>query len=179
MTGFRKVGERPVHEGRVVSLGVATFEGPDGSRFDRDVVHHPGAVAVVPLLDDGTVVLVHQYRPPLDAAILEIPAGLRDVDGEAPEVTAARELVEEVGLAPGHLELLVRFHNSPGCSDEAVWVYLATDLTDAPHDPQGIEEQHMQTRHVPLEAVPAMVASGEITDAKTIIGLTLTLARRG
>jgi ADP-ribose pyrophosphatase len=178
VTGFRKVGERSVHEGRVVWLGVATFEAPDGSHFERDIVHHRGAVAAVPLLDDGTVVLVRQYRPPLDAVVIEIPAGVRDVDGEDPEATAARELVEEVGLDPGRLERLVVFHNSPGCSDEAVWVYLATELTEADHDPQGIEEQHMETMRLPLEEAAAMIAAGEITDAKTIIGLTLALARR-
>ncbi|MEZ5144991.1 MAG: NUDIX hydrolase [Acidimicrobiales bacterium] len=92
-----------------MSLGVATFTGPDGTSFQRDVVHHPEAVSAVPLLDDGTVVLVRQYRAPLERELLEIPAGIRDVDGEDPETTAGRELVEEVGLRAGRLERLAVF----------------------------------------------------------------------
>ena len=79
-----------MYQGRVIGLGIGTFRAPDGSTFERDIVHHPGAVAVVPLLDDGTVVLVRQYRAPIDRLLLEIPAGLRDVPDEATEVTAAR-----------------------------------------------------------------------------------------
>ena len=179
MAGFAKTGEELVHLGRVVSLGIASYTGPDGTPFTRDVVHHPGAVSAVPLLDDGTVVLVRQFRAPLERDLLEIPAGIRDVDGEDPATTAERELVEEVGLRPGNLELLSVFHNSPGCSDEEVWVYLATDLSPAPHDPQGVEEQHMAIEHLAIDEAPALIASGAITDAKTIIGLTLTLRHLG
>ena len=86
MPTFRKVGEREVYDGPVIRLVVATFAGPDGETFERDVVHHPGAVSVVPLSDDGEVVMVRQYRAAVDADVLEIPAGKRDVPGEAPEV---------------------------------------------------------------------------------------------
>ena len=104
---FRKISEERRHEGHVISLGIGTFEGPDGERFTRDIVHHPGAVSVVPLLEDDRVVLVRQYRAALDAWLLEIPAGKRDVPGEAPEVTAGRELAEEVGYVAAELELLL------------------------------------------------------------------------
>jgi len=177
-TGFSLESERSIYQGRVVSLGIGTFQGPDGSTFERDIVHHPGAVAVVPLLDDGRVVLVRQYRAPLDATVLEIPAGIRDVPGEAPEVTARRELIEEVGLAAGELELLCRFHNSPGCSDEEVFVFLATDLEEVDNDLQGIEEAHMTVEHVGLYDATDLIFRGEITDAKTIIGLTLAARPR-
>ena len=79
---------------------IGTFERPTATTFDRDIVHHPGAVAVVPLDDDGQVVMVRQYRAPIDQLLLEIPAGKRDVHGEDPELTAARELAEETGLGP-------------------------------------------------------------------------------
>ncbi len=176
---FAKLGERVLYEGRIISLAIGTFAAPDGSSFDRDVVHHPGAVGVVPVHEDGTVILVRQYRAPLDAEILEIPAGIRDVDGEPPELTAARELAEEVGMRAGSTELLCRFHNSPGFSDEEVFVYLAQGLSETEDDRQGIEEQHLRIERVNLWDVPSMIANGEITDAKTIIGLTLTLARSG
>ncbi len=172
---FRKLGERTVYESRVVNVAVGEFESPSGERFQRDVVHHPGAVAVVPLLDDGRVVLVRQYRPPVDAELLELPAGLRDVAGEDLRVTAQRELLEETGYRAGSLESLCVFHNSPGCSDEVVHIFLGRDLAEEEHDRQGVEEQHMAVEVVPLAAARAMITTGEITDAKTIIGLTLAL----
>src|SRR4051794_28940678 len=95
---FGKESEREIYEGRIIRVTSGTFRDPDGESFERDIVHHPGAVSVVPLLDDGRVVLVRQYRAALDVDLLEIPAGIRDVDGEAPEVTASRELAEEIGM---------------------------------------------------------------------------------
>ena len=174
MTGFRKLEETELLRGPVISVGRARFSAPDGTVFERQVVHHPGAVVVVPLIDPGRVVLVRQFRAAVEADLLELPAGKRDVEGEAPEVTAARELVEEVGLAPGRLELLARFYNSPGFSDELSYLFLARDLTPAEAAPAGIEESHLSIHRVDLAEVPAMVADGRIMDAKTIIGLALT-----
>jgi 8-oxo-dGTP pyrophosphatase MutT (NUDIX family) len=175
--GFRRIDEHLVHEGHVISLAVGTFEAPDGSTFTRDIVHHPGAVSVVPLHADGTVTLVRQYRAALDADLLEVPAGKRDVDGEVPELTAERELAEEVGLRAGRLELLAEFVNSPGFCDEHSWVFLATDLAEVGTDLQGVEEQHMTIERIALAEVPAMIADRRLLDAKTIIGLTLAASR--
>lgn len=175
---FRIVDERPAWSGRRLDVTVLDVEAPDGSRHEREMVRHPGAVAVVPLHDDGTVTLVHQYRAALDRDVAEVPAGLRDVDGEPTETTAARELAEEAGLRADRLEHLVTFHNSPGFSDEAVVVYLATGLTEVADDRQGVEEQHMVVERVPLDAALAMVDDGRITDAKTVIGLLATARRR-
>lgn len=177
--GFARGAERLVHQGHVISLAVGTFTSPEGSTFERDVVHHPGAVSIVPLLDDGRVVLVRQYRAALDAQLLEIPAGKRDVADEPPEVTAARELEEEVGLRAGRLELLAEFHNSPGFSDEHSFTFLATGLTEVAHDRQGPEEQHLTIERVSIDDVPDLIADGRLTDAKTIIGLLLALRRLG
>ncbi|MFM7064741.1 MAG: NUDIX domain-containing protein [Actinomycetes bacterium] len=179
MAGFRHLRDDLVHEGWVIRLCTSTFEAPDGTEFQRDVVRHPGAVSVVPLRDDGSVVLVRQYRAAVDALVLEIPAGKRDVAGEAPEVTAGRELAEEVGLAAGRLELLSTFHNSIGFSDELSYVFLAQDLTPVPTDRQGVEEAFLEVLEVPLETAVAMVGNGEITDAKTVIGLLTAHARAG
>jgi ADP-ribose pyrophosphatase len=172
---FRKVSERPVYDSALLHVAVATFEGPDGSRFQRDVVHHPGAVVIVPL-DEATseVVMVRQYRAPLDMEVLEVPAGKRDVHEEPPELTAARELVEEVGLEASRLELIGRFYNSPGFSDEESWCYLARDLRPVPDARHGAEEQHMTVERVKFEEARALVRSGRITDAKTIVALYLT-----
>jgi ADP-ribose pyrophosphatase len=176
-SGFRRLDERVVHDGHVITLAIGTFEAPDGTTFDRDIVHHPGAVSVVPLHDDGTVTLVRQYRAALDLDLLEIPAGKRDIAGEAPELTAERELAEEVGLRADRLEPLARFVNSAGFSDELSHVFLATGLTEVGTDLQGVEEQHMTIERIALADVPAMIADHRLLDAKTVIGLLLTLQR--
>jgi ADP-ribose pyrophosphatase len=172
---FTKLDERLIHDGAVISVAVGTFAGPGGDTFERDIVHHPGAVSAVPLLADGTVVLVRQFRAALGADLLEIPAGKRDVAGEEPALTAARELEEEIGMRAGRLRLLAEFYNSPGFSDEHSYVYLAEELVETATDLQGIEEQHLTVERVAITDVPAMIGNGRIRDAKTIIGLTLAL----
>jgi ADP-ribose pyrophosphatase len=167
-----------VWQGRRIGVGVVEVEGPDGDRFEREIVHHPGAVAMVPLHDDGTVTLVRQYRVAVGEALWEVPAGMRDVADEPTEETAQRELAEEVGLRAGRLEFVARFHNSVGFSDEAVVIYLATDLSEVPDDRQEAEEQHMRVERIPFDTALAMVDDRRITDAKSVIAL-LTLARRG
>ena len=174
-SGFRHIGDRVVYEGHTITVAVGTYEAPDGSTFDRDVVHHPGAVSVVPLHVDGTVTLVRQYRSALDDDLLEIPAGRRDVDGEAPARTAARELAEEVGLEAGRLDLLGEFVNSAGFSDEHSFVFLGRDLVEVDTDLQGLEEQHMTVERIALADVPALIADRRLLDAKSIIGLLLTM----
>lgn len=178
MTGFRHLGDDLIHKGHVIDLYASRFAAPDGTEFVRDVVRHPGAVSVVPLLDDGTVVLVEQYRAPLDRAMLEIPAGKRDVTDEPVETAAQRELAEEVGFVAGRLELLGCFHNSVGFCDEESYVFLGEDLSEVPTDRQGIEENAMVTVPVHLDDVLDLMAEGRITDAKTVIGLMMTLLRR-
>ena len=168
---FHVAGERLTWAGRRISVAVRVVEGPGGAEHEREIVHHPGAVGVLPLHDDGTVTLLRQYRAALDAEVWEIPAGLRDVDGEPTAETARRELVEEAGLRAGALEHLITFHNSPGFSDEAITVYVATDLTEVPDDRQGAEEEHMVLARLPLSEARAMVRDGRITDAKTVIAL--------
>src|SRR5712692_2287971 len=127
--GFRRLGEEIVYRGSLISVAHAIFADPDGGEFRRDVVHHPGAVSVVPVIDEGSAVLmVRQYRAPVDRELLEIPAGKRDVDGEPVELTARRELEEEVGMRAGRLERLAEFYNSPGFCDEHSFVFMALDL---------------------------------------------------
>jgi 8-oxo-dGTP pyrophosphatase MutT (NUDIX family) len=176
-SGFRHVGDDLIHEGHVIRLVTSHHTAPDGSPFTREVVRHPGAVSVVPLHEDGTVTLVRQYRAALDAELLELPAGKRDVDGEDPARTAERELEEEVGLRAARLDPLVEFVNSVGFCDERSFVYLGVGLEPVADDRQGLEEQHMTIERVHLDDVPAMIAAGELIDAKTVLGLTLTRER--
>ena len=179
MTGFRYLGETVLHTGHVISLVRTENRAPDGMTFEREVVRHPGAVSVVPVHDDGDVVLVRQYRAPIDQMVLEIPAGKRDVVDEPLEVTAGRELAEEVGLQAARFELLVKFHNSIGFCDEESFVFLGTGLTPTTMDRQGVEESHMDIVRVPLADTRDLIARGEITDAKTVLGLTFALDRLG
>jgi 8-oxo-dGTP pyrophosphatase MutT (NUDIX family) len=166
-------GEEVVHRGWVITLTKATFVDPGGETFERDIVRHPGAVAVVAVTDEDAVVLVHQYRPALDRWILEIPAGTCDVAGEPDDVTARRELAEEVGYSAEHLRLLTRCAITPGFCDELSSIYLATGLTPVPLNRQGIEERYMQVTEVPLSRFDALVDDGTIIDASTIIGVGL------
>ena len=177
MTRFRKLpAERERFRGSLISVATASFEDPDGEQFERDVVHHPGAVSVVPVVGDE-VILVRQYRAAIDRDLLEIPAGKRDVDGEPPDATAARELAEEIGMQAGRLDLLAEFYNSPGFCDEHSYVFLGRDLVEGATDLQGVEEQHMTIERVKLADVPDLIRQGEIVDAKTIIGLSLARER--
>ncbi len=172
-SNFRQLGEDVLHESwfRLVR---AQFEAPDGRTFSREVVRHPGAVSVVPVLDDGnTVLLVRQFRAALGTYLLEIPAGKRDVDGEDPVTTAHRELVEEVGMTAGSMEPLCEFFNAPGFADERQCLFLARDLVAVESDAQGIEEEHMTVERVSLSDLPQLMSSATIRDAKTIIGLLL------
>ena len=158
---------------------VATFEGEDGVRFEREIVRHRGAVGVVALTADGQrAVLVRQYRTAIEAELLEIPAGIRDVEGEAPEETARRELEEEAGLrALGPLELLTEYVVAAGLTDERLAVYLCRETEPCEARPQSAEEALMEVVEVALDDVPAMIADGRITDGKTIIGLLIARDR--
>jgi 8-oxo-dGTP pyrophosphatase MutT (NUDIX family) len=178
---FRWVADRLVHQGYVWKVVVAEFDDPAGNRFTRDIVRSPGAVGVVPLVFDAegnpSVMLVEQYRPPYDRAVLEIPAGMRDIEGEATDEVARRELIEEAGLSAGRLDLLTAIGPSPGMTDSMTTIYLATDCTPVDHDRQGPEEQYMELVHLPLRDAIDGVISGEIIDAKTVVGLLLTERR--
>jgi ADP-ribose pyrophosphatase len=176
-TGFSHLDDRLVHQGHIWHVAVAQFQAPDGEVFERDVVRSPGAVAAVPVLFDPegnpSVVMVRQYRPPFDELVLEIPAGMRDVPGEPTEVTAARELHEEVGLRAGSMRHLLNFYPSAGMTDSVLYLYLATDLTPVERQTHGPEEAHSEVVHLPLDQAIAMVLAGQINDAKSIIGLLL------
>ncbi len=173
---FRTRGQRLIHQGAVVGFWEAEIEDGSGGRFARDVIRHPGAVSVVPV-DGDHVFLVRQYRAALDADLLELPAGKRDVDGEPPIETAKRELVEEIGMRAGSIEPLINIHHSPGFCDEYGHLFLATDLEPVPQDRMGPEEQAMTVHRVALVEAVELCLTGTITDAKSIAGL-LAAARR-
>lgn len=149
---------------------------PDGRESIREVVAHPGAVAVVPLTDDGQVVLIEQWRYAAGGPLLEIPAGTLEPN-EDPTTCAARELAEEIGCKAGRLQLLGSFFVSPGYSSERIHLFLATRLqpVDGRREPDERIEQILK----PLHEAVAMVAEGQIEDAKTIIGILLAAQKSG
>lgn len=178
MGDFERVSETLVHQGYVWHVAQATFRAPDGRSFERDIVRSPGAVGVVPLVFDAegnaSVVLVTQYRPPYEEVVVEIPAGMRDIEGEDTAEVARRELIEEAGLSAGHLEELTASYPSPGMTNSVTTIYLATDCTPVPTERHGPEEDFMEILHVPLQDALAMIDAGEIRDSKTVIGLLMT-----
>jgi ADP-ribose pyrophosphatase len=176
MSSFRVVSEEELLRAWLFKVHEVHIEDPHGKPFDRFVIRHPGAVAVVPVHDDGRVTLVRQYRAPLDAMVLEIPAGTCDRD-ESLEETARRELAEECGLAAEDLELLLGTWNTPGISDQETWLYLATGLSEVETQPDGIEEGFMTIETIHLDQVDALVADGSIKDESTVLGLYMARAR--
>jgi ADP-ribose pyrophosphatase len=177
MSGYRLVESQEIARGGFLTFAEETFESPAGERFVRWMVEHPGAVAAVPVVDgpDGPEVLcVRQWRPAIRRLLLEIPAGKLDVPGEDPDDAMHRELAEEIQQRAGTLVKLATFWNSPGFSTELTHVYVALDLSpcDRPEAAKE-EEQDMTIERFPLADIGRLIASGEISDAKTIIGLTL------
>ena len=179
---FGVLDSETVYEGRVISLRRDTVVMPGGGSSVREVVHHPGAVAVVALDDQERVVLLRQYRHPVGRHLWELPAGLRDEDGEPPLETAKRELAEEALLAAARWSLLVSVANSPGFSDELVQIYLAEDLS-AVDRPVGFlvehEEADMTLERVPLADAVQRVFDGDIRNSSAVAGLLAAAQVRG
>ena len=169
------VSSEDVFAGRVFSVSLDRVR-EGGGEYVREVVRHPGSSAVVPLDADGAVVLVRQYRHPTVKYLLEIPAGSRD-GFETPEECARRELEEELGYVAGRLEPLTEFFVTPGFCAEKMWVYLATDLTETKQSPE--DDENLEIVRLDFARALAMIASGEIEDAKTIIGLLLAAEKMG
>lgn len=174
MTGFGSRSSRSLITAGFLEVFEHELETPDGEVATRYVVTHPGAVVIVPVDAEGRVVMVRQYRVAADRELLELPAGKLE-PGEAPEVSAARELEEETALRAGELVRLGGFFNSPGWCDEFTHVYLARALAAAGPSPVELkaEERHMTQERIRLDDAVAAIASGDVVDAKTILGLLL------
>ena len=170
----RVLASRGIYEGRIVSLREDTVELASGGRAEREVVEHAQVVAIVPLDDDGNVVLVRQYRLPAQEALLEAPAGGVD-PGESVEAAAQRELQEETGYRAERFERLTGFFVSPGFCTEFVHVFLATGLAEGRIDADADEQ--IEVQRVSMSEAVRLVESGAIKDAKSIIGILLAAKR--
>jgi ADP-ribose pyrophosphatase len=176
--GFETSHEETVHSWAMFRLVRRIVRSPKNEQFERTFVHTPGAVATVAVLDSGEIVLVEQYRATFGGYVLEIPAGMRDVADEPPEVTARRELIEEAGCDAASLEFLGECLSSPGVTDSSVLVYLATEISEVPMAPHGPEEDEMVIRRVKFADAVAMIEDGRIADAKSAYGILLAARRR-
>ena len=166
------VASTPIYHGRILSVRMDDVRMSDGTVAVREVVQHPGAVAIVTLDDEGQVALVHQYRHPVGTYLYELPAGLLDVPGEAPLAAARRELFEETGLVAADWSVLLDIYTSPGMTDEVIRIYLARGISESADrfQPEG-EEITMTVTRLPLADAVARVQSGQITNAAAVAGI--------
>ena len=159
-------------------VDIATVRTPTGAEIERVIVVHPGAVAVVPLYGDD-IVLIAQYRAPVDAIVIEIPAGKLDKQGEDRPAAAARELAEETGYLADDLVHLTDLRTGVGFTNEEITIYLARSVTPGPAQPVGAEELEARVFTMPFAQAVEEVARGSITDAKTVAGILLVERIRG
>ncbi|MGB0760756.1 MAG: NUDIX hydrolase [Rubripirellula sp.] len=157
-----------VLEGERFNVYQMELNGSDGKTYQREVIRHPGAVVLLPLVDPDTVVLIRNVRATVGETLLELPAGTREPD-ELPEQTAARELIEETGYRAGNLVEICEFYSAPGICDELMHLFVATDLTAGAHQREAVEQIENQLVH--RNEIHQLIADGGIRDAKTLVGL--------
>lgn len=166
----KQLGSTRLFEGKIINLRRDEVLLPNGKTATREVVEHPGAVAVIPRTKEGNVILVRQFRHPIGKIILEVPAGKLDPD-EKPEACALRELAEETGFFANRLRKLTSMYTTPGFTNEVIHVYLAEDLEESDKRPD--EDEFITSEVYSPEQIRQMIASGEICDAKSLVALCL------
>lgn len=178
----RLLSSEKVYEGRIWDVVSDSFQlNEDGDALTRDYIDHPGAVAVLPMNDDGEILLIKQYRHPVGMALWEIPAGLLDVEGEDFVAGAARELAEEADLVAAEWNVLADFFNSPGSSSEAIRIYLARGLNDVPGHELHVrtdEEAEIELHWLPLDAAVSAVLEGRLHNPSAVVGILAAAAAK-
>ena len=175
---FETISSETLHTGKIFALRRDDVRMPGGKIVTREIVEHYGAVAIVAIDNEGRIPMVHQYRHAFGRRLWELPAGLLDVNGEAPHLTAARELREEAGLEAQTWQVLVDLDSTPGFSDESVRVYLATGLTQVDRPEAHDEEADMTLQWYPIENAVGRVFTGEIVNALAVAGILAAYAVR-
>ncbi|MBT2214336.1 NUDIX domain-containing protein [Virgibacillus dakarensis] len=155
-----------IYDGKVVKLQVDDVTLPDGNTAKRELIKHPGAVAIIPITKDKKIIFVEQYRKPLEKSLIEIPAGKLE-QGEKPEVTAVRELEEETGYTTNQLKFVTSFYTSPGFADELMHMYLTDQLQPLTKKVAGDEDEFVELIELTLEEAKQYVKEQRIHDAKT------------
>ena len=170
MSEEKTLSSRLIYDGQIVKLRVDTIRMPGGRETTREIVEHSDCVAIVAIDADDNVLLVNQFRKPVEKELLEIPAGGID-PGEDPVTTVRREMQEETGYLPQKVERLGGFYSTPGYCTEYLHLYLATDLMPSPLYAEDTES--IKLVRVPISQIPSLIASGSICDAKSIAGLLI------
>lgn len=165
----KTIDTKEIYKGRVISLSVDTVVTPGGNEATRELVHHPGGVAVVAIDNDDMIYLVRQYRIPYDDILLEIPAGKLDSKEENPKDAAARELSEETGLVAKEIKHIGDFYPSVGFLDENLRLFVATGLSEGQTHPD--EDEYLDVVKMPFDEAVKLVVDGTIKDGKTIAGI--------
>ncbi|CAM3060523.1 NUDIX hydrolase [Filibacter tadaridae] len=155
-----------IYEGKIITVRIEDVELPDGNHAKRELVKHPGAVAILAITSEGKLVLVEQYRKAIERSLIEIPAGKME-PGEAPEVTAVRELEEETGFGAKKFTYIQSFATSPGFANEVIHLYLAQGLYKIDNPAAGDEDEFIELIEATIEEAEELVATGKIFDAKT------------
>jgi len=168
MTTEKTISSQLIYSGRAIKVRVDTVQTPDGRQTTREIVEHANCVAIVAIDAEDNVLLVRQFRTPVEKELLEIPAGGVDA-GEDPEGAVRRELREETGYLPKRVERLGGFYSAPGYCTEFLNLYLATDLVHSPLHAEDTAE--IRLVHVPVSQISGLIESGKICDAKSIAGL--------
>jgi len=171
----KTLSSQPIFSGQAVNLRVDTVETPNGRQTTREIVEHADCIAVVAIDNEDNILLVKQFRKPVEKELLEIPAGGID-GGEDPETAVRREMREETGYLPGKLESLGGFYSAPGYCTEYLYLYLAGDLT--PRRLTAEDTESIELVRVPVSQITELIASGSICDAKSIAGLLRFLEYR-
>ncbi|KJJ40475.1 ADP-ribose pyrophosphatase [Bacillus subtilis] len=166
----KTIAKEQIFSGKVIDLYVEDVELPNGKTSKREIVKHPGAVAIVAVTDEGKIIMVKQFRKPLERTIVEIPAGKLE-KGEKPEYTALRELEEETGYTAKKLTKITAFYTSPGFADEIVHVFLAEELSILEEKRELDEDEFVEVMEVTLEDALKLVESREVYDAKTAFAI--------
>lgn len=157
-----------IYQGKIINLRVDTVELPDKKYSKREIVEHPGAVAIVPITEENKVIMVRQFRKSVEEVLLEIPAGKLEI-GEEPLQCAKRELLEETGYKTEDLKFLFNFYTSPGFSNEVISLYIANNLVKDVAQPD--EDEYIEIEEYDFHQLIEMIELGQIKDAKTIVGI--------
>ncbi|GIN73494.1 ADP-ribose pyrophosphatase [Bacillus sp. J14TS2] len=162
----KTIQSQEIFNGKIIQLRVDEVELPNGKMAKREIVKHPGAVGIIPITDDGNILMVEQFRKPLERSLLEIPAGKLE-QGEEPLLTAGRELEEETGFRANQMDHLTSFYTAPGFSDEVIHLYIATGLEKVENPLPGDEDEFVDLLEVDLKSAAIFIDEKRIYDAKT------------
>ncbi|MFC4387724.1 NUDIX hydrolase [Gracilibacillus marinus] len=165
-----------IFSGKIIQLQVDDVLLPNGEMSKRELIKHPGAVAIIAMTENNKLVMVKQYRKPLEKTLVEIPAGKLE-EGESPEITALRELEEETGYTTNHLQYITSFYTSPGFADEIIYVYFTDELTLLEEKKQLDEDEFVELMTISLDDAEELIQSQDIHDAKTVFAIQYLKAK--